>query len=74
MWYWGENGRAHLGKTIVVGAENDHVAPILGWSNAGTMEEALAMAEAHLGRRPTVTMLHMAPIVMTDVLEEPPAT
>ncbi len=74
MWYWGENGRAHLGKTIVVGAENDHVAPILGWSNARTMEEALAMAESYLGRRPTVTMLHMAPIVMTDVLEEAPAT
>ena len=74
MWYWGENGRAHLGKTIVVGAENDHVATILGWSNARTMEEALAMAESHLGRRPTVTMLHMAPIVMTDVLEEAPAT
>ena len=74
MWYWGGNGRAHLGKTIVVGAENDHVAPILGWSNARTMEEALAMAESYLGRRPTVTMLHMAPIVMTDVLEEAPAT
>ena len=74
MWYWGENGRAHLGKTIVVGAENDHVAPILGWSNARTMEEALAMAESYLGRRPTVTMLHMAPIVMTDVLEEAPAS
>ena len=74
MWYWGENGRAHLGRTIVVGAENDHVAPILGWSNARTMEEALSMAESHLGRRPTVTMLHMSPIVMTDVLEEAPAT
>lgn len=72
MWYWGGNGRAHLGKTIVVGAENDHVAPILGWSNARTMEEALAMAESHLGRQPTVTMLHMSPLVMTDVLEEAP--
>ena len=74
MWYWGENGRAHLGKTIVVGAENDYVAPILGWSNARTMEEALAMAESHLGRRPSVTMLHMAPMVMTDVLDDAPVT
>ncbi len=69
MWYWGENGRAHLGKTIVVGAENSHVAPMLGWSNARTMEEALDMAQAFLGRRPSITMLHMAPIVMADVLE-----
>lgn len=73
MWYWGENGRAHLGKTIVVGAENNHVAPILGWEQAHTMDEALAMAASFLGRQPSISMLHMAPIVMTDVLEAPAA-
>ena len=25
MWYWGENGRQHVGKVIVVGADNAHV-------------------------------------------------
>ena len=25
MWYWGENGRQHVGKVIVAGAENAHV-------------------------------------------------
>ena len=25
MWYWGQNGRQHVGKVIVVGAENAHV-------------------------------------------------
>ena len=25
MWYWGENGRAHRGRVIVVGADNEYV-------------------------------------------------
>jgi lactate racemase len=24
MWYWGENGRAHIGRVIVVGADNEY--------------------------------------------------
>ena len=34
MWYWGENGRQHVGKVIVVGADNEHVPEILGWERA----------------------------------------
>ena len=30
MWYWGENGRQHVGKVIVVGADNDHVPALPG--------------------------------------------
>jgi len=25
MWYWGENGRQHLGRVIVVGADNEYI-------------------------------------------------
>jgi Lactate racemase N-terminal domain len=69
MWYWGENGRAHTGKVIVVGAESKRTAEIMGWTTAGTMNEALEMAQGHLGHKPTVTLMHFAPILMADVAE-----
>ncbi|MBI3665934.1 MAG: DUF2088 domain-containing protein [Acidobacteria bacterium] len=71
MWYWGENGRAHVGKVIVVGAEDPEVARILGWECAASMEEALEMAQSHLGRRPSITLMHIPPIQVADVLGKP---
>jgi nickel-dependent lactate racemase len=66
MWYWGEAGRQHLGRVIVVGADNDYVPKLLGWETARTFAEALAMASE--GKpAPEVTMLHVPPIVMADV-------
>jgi hypothetical protein len=66
MWYWGEAGRQHLGRVIVVGADNDYVPELLGWETARNFSEALSMASD--GRRaPEVTMLHVPPIVMADV-------
>jgi len=67
MWYWGENGRAHVGKVIVVGAEDPHTAKVMGWETAATMEEALEMSHSHVGREPSVTHLHIPPIGMVDV-------
>ncbi len=67
MWYWGENGRAHVGKVIVVGAECKEAAQILGWETASSMDKALEMAQSHVGRRPSVTLMHFAPILMADV-------
>lgn len=67
MWYWGENGRAHVGKVIVVGAESDHAAQIMGWETARDMPQALAMAQSFLGYKPSVTLTHFAPILMADV-------
>jgi hypothetical protein len=67
MWYWGENGRAHIGKIIIVGAEDKRVADILGWDAARNMEEALDMAKSHVGRTPTITHVHIPPIQMVDV-------
>jgi lactate racemase len=67
MWYWGENGRAHVGKVIVVGAESKRAAEIMGWETARDMAEALAMAESHVGHKPGITLMHFAPILMADV-------
>ena len=67
MWYWGENGRAHVGKVIVVGAESKQAAQTLGWETAASMDEALEMAQSHVGHKPSVTLMHFAPILMADV-------
>jgi nickel-dependent lactate racemase len=66
MWYWGEAGRQHLGRVIVVGADNDYIPKLLGWETARTFDEALAMAKG-AKRDPEITMLHVPPIVMADV-------
>ncbi|MDE3181371.1 MAG: DUF2088 domain-containing protein [Acidobacteriota bacterium] len=71
MWYWGENGRAHAGKVIVVGAESLEAARIMGWETAPTMDEALVAARNHIGRKPSITMMHFAPILMADVSGTP---
>ena len=73
MWYWGENGRAHLGKVIVVGADNKRVPSILGWDTAASMEEALEMAQSHVGRPPSISLMHFPPILMADVAGTPEA-
>jgi len=66
MWYWGEAGRQHLGRVIVVGADNEYVPKLLGWETARSFPEALAMASG--GKRdPEITMLHIPPIVMADM-------
>ncbi|MCC7370247.1 MAG: DUF2088 domain-containing protein [Chloroflexi bacterium] len=72
MWYWGEAGRAHLGKVIVVGAREPETAARLGWDTATSMDEALAFAQSYLGHRPSVTFFRMPPLVMAD-LTGPPA-
>ena len=67
MWYWGQNGRNHVGKVIVVGTQDKRTAPRMGWENAATMEEALEMAKSHVGHTPTISHLKIPPISMVDV-------
>ncbi|MFL5388797.1 MAG: lactate racemase domain-containing protein [Myxococcales bacterium] len=67
MWYWGENGRAHLGQIIAVGTENQHVPKLLGWERSDTLAEAIAMARGTMGRSASITMLHHPPILISDV-------
>ena len=67
MWYWGENGRQHVGKVIVAGAENNHVPELLGWERADTLAEAIDMARGFMGRSASITCVKTAPIVQCDV-------
>jgi hypothetical protein len=67
MWYWGENGRQHVGKVIVAGAQNAHVPAMLGWERAESVTEAIAMAKSTVGPSPEITLMHHPPIVMMDV-------
>jgi hypothetical protein len=67
MWYWGEAGRQHIGRVIVVGADNEYIPKLLGWQTARTMQDALDMAREVHGSSPEITCLHVPPIVMADV-------
>jgi hypothetical protein len=35
------------------------------------MNEALEMAESHIGRRPSISLMHFPPILLTDVMGTP---
>jgi len=67
MWYWGEAGRQHLGRVIVVGADNEYIPKLLGYETARTMNDALEMAKDSSPPNPSITMMHMPPILMADV-------
>ncbi len=67
MWYWAENGQHHVGRVIVVGAENEHVPKRLGWDRANSMDEALEMARDDHGPNPHITLMHHPPFVLADV-------
>lgn len=67
MWYWGEAGRQHLGRTIVVGADNEYIPKLLGWETAPNMAEALRMASDTAPKSPDILALHCPPIFMAEV-------
>src|SRR5512143_3064722 len=67
MGYWGEAGRQHIGRVIVVGADNEYIPKLFGYETAKTMQEALDMARGTGLRSPEITLMHIPPIVMADV-------
>ncbi|HKD67983.1 MAG TPA: lactate racemase domain-containing protein [Candidatus Binataceae bacterium] len=67
MWYWGEPGRQHVGRIIAAGCEEPEVAARMGWEPADTLDQAIAMATAELGRSASITYLHLPPLVIADV-------
>jgi hypothetical protein len=73
MWYWGENGRQHVGRVIVVGADNEYIPKLMGWETAPSMDEALYRAKNGEARSLDITLLHMPPIVMGDMTVRPAA-
>ena len=52
MWYWGEAGRQHLGRVIVVGADNEYIPKLLGWETARTDGRGARDGEGHRAARP----------------------
>jgi lactate racemase len=67
MWYWGEAGRQHLGRMIVVGADNEYIPTLMGWETARSMDEALRMAKTTAPPRPEILALHSPPILMAEM-------
>lgn len=67
MWYWGEAGRQHIGRVIVVGADNHYIPQLLGYETASTMQEAIDMAKDTAPSSPQITLLHLPPIFIADV-------
>jgi len=67
MWYWGENGRQHVGKVIVAGSENNHVPEMMGWERTDTLAEAIDIAKGFMGRSAQISFAHLPPILQTDV-------
>ncbi len=74
MWYWGEAGRQHLGRMIVVGADNEYIPQLLGWETARTMDEALRMARTTAPPKPDILALHIAPMMMVEMTADKPRT
>jgi hypothetical protein len=72
MWYWGENGRQHVGQVIAVGTDNNHVPQLMGWERAETLADAIDLARGRQGRSAQITLMHHPPMLMTDV-KLPPA-
>ncbi|MEC8277382.1 MAG: lactate racemase domain-containing protein, partial [Myxococcota bacterium] len=67
MWYWGENGRQHRGRVIVVGADNEYIPKILGYETASTMSDALRMARETAPQDPSITCFRICPLMLADV-------
>jgi lactate racemase len=66
MWYWGAHAREHLGDVIAVGA-NRRAAARLGFRAASSLADAVEMASDTVGRSPSITYLHVPPLVMAEV-------
>ena len=71
MWYWGENGRQHRGRVIIVGADNEYIPGILGYETAPNMQVALRMARETAPADPSITAFRLCPLVMADVTPDP---
>ncbi len=67
MYYWGENGRQHVGKVIAAGAENSHVPERMGWDRTNTLSEAIEEARGFMGRSASISYVKIPPILQTDV-------
>ncbi|MDA8057655.1 MAG: lactate racemase domain-containing protein [Actinomycetota bacterium] len=66
MWYWCAHALDHLGAVVIVGGDPATVRR-LGFRPASTLSDALELAKDVVGPSPTLTHLHVPPILMADV-------
>ncbi|HID07175.1 MAG TPA: DUF2088 domain-containing protein [Armatimonadetes bacterium] len=66
-WYWGYRAQRYLSKIIVVKPKVKHVAEVLGYEVADSIDEAIEMAKDVVGPDPRITYFHMPPIFVCDV-------
>ena len=67
----GAHWRAHRGRVIVVGADNEYVPGILGYETAKSLDEALRMAKETSPVDPSITCFRICPVLMADVKADP---
>ena len=66
MWYWGAHALGYLGDVIFVGGD-PMTTKRMGFRRAGTVDEALEMAQDTVGRNPSKTYMHIPPLFMCEV-------
>lgn len=66
MWYWCAHALEHLSKVIIIGADKRSVRQ-MGFSPASTLDDALEIASDYVGSRPTITYLHVPPLLIAEV-------
>ena len=66
MWYWCAHALEHLGAVIIVGGDTKAVRR-MGFKPASTLRDALEMAEDVVGRDPSITHMHVPPLLIADV-------
>ncbi len=67
MWYWTAHALDHLGAAIIVGGDRRAVQR-LGLRSASTLDDALELASDVVGKDPSITHLHMPPLLMAEVI------
>jgi lactate racemase len=70
-WMSGEAARNHLGRVIVVGADNEYTPHMLGFETAPSLNQALYRARDGAGVQQDVLCLHSPMSSIGDVREAP---
>lgn len=69
LFLWGQTAfaRRHLSRIIFCGGKDPEPVERMGFTWAATPDEALAMARAHLGGDPSVTVVDVPPVFIPEV-------
>jgi len=72
LFLWGQTAfaRRHCSRIIFAGGKDPEAVERMGFNWAPSVEDALAMASAELGRQPSVSVVEMPPVFIPDVRAE----